>query len=275
VLGTRVYMESVIRLAAREFASLKAAIAAARAERRDPVVLEWGYDRSRPRTIEVAAVEWRLRPSAVTGTPVVEWTGEKVTRTLPYLPMDAPVASVARPKAYLIPPAWTDVIERLQIHGIAIERLEAPRTLDVEIYRVPDAKLRPAPNEGRATVDPGTIVSERVRHTFPAGTVRVSTDQPLGDLAVALLEPRGVDSFFQWGFFLGILQQTEYVETYIMAPTAERMLAEDPALKAEFEKKVAEDAEFAKNPRARVRWFYDRTPFPDDRYRRYPVARER
>jgi hypothetical protein len=206
---------------------------------------------------------------------VVEWTGGTETRTLPFLPMDRPVSSVARPRAYLVPPAWTDVIARLEVHGIRLERLAAASTREVEVYRVPEAKLATSVVEGRVMVTPGTLVTERRQQAFPAATVRVPTDQPLGDLAIALLEPAGVDSFFRWGFFHAILQQTEYIESYIMAPTAERMLAEDPALSAAFETALAADPALAKNPRARLRWFYERSPFMDERYRVYPVARER
>ena len=46
--------------------------------------------------------------------------------------------------------------------------------------------------------------------------VRVPTDQPLGDLAILLLEPAAPDSFFAWGFFNEILQPTEYVEGYVI-----------------------------------------------------------
>jgi hypothetical protein len=59
-----------------------------------------------------------------------------------------------------------------------------------------------------------------------------------------------------------------------MEPMAERMLAEDPELRGEFEKELAEDEDFAKSPRERLQWFYRRTPFFDDRWRLYPVARE-
>jgi hypothetical protein len=121
------------------------------------------------------------------------------------------------------------------------------------------------------TADP---VMERRRQRFPAGAVRVSLDQPLGLLAALLLEPASPDSFFQWGFFLEILQRTEYVESYVMAPTAERMLAADPELAAEFERALEVDEELAGDPRARLQWFYRRTPWFDERWNLYPVARE-
>ena len=105
-------------------------------------------------------------------------------------------------------------------------------------------KLASQPFEGRVTVAARFEV-ERRRETFAPGSVRVPTDQPLGDLVMLLLEPAAPDSFFSWGFFHEVLQPTEYVEAYVMEPMAERMLAEDPALKEAFEKKLREDPAFA------------------------------
>jgi hypothetical protein len=59
-----------------------------------------------------------------------------------------------------------------------------------------------------------------------------------------------------------------------MAPTAERMLAADPELAAEFERALEVDEELAGDPRARLQWFYRRTPWFDERWNLYPVARE-
>ena len=130
------------------------------------------------------------------------------------------------------------------------------------------------PFEGRYTLKT-SVKAENRQETFPPGSIRVPTSQPLGDLAVALLEPQSDDSFFAWGFFLEILQRTEYIEGYVMAPMAERMLADDPKLKAEFETKLRDDPKFSENPEARLRWFYERSPYHDDRYLLYPVGLER
>ena len=52
------------------------------------------------------------------------------------------------------------------------------------------------------------------------------------------------------------------------------MLKEDPDLAREFAARIAEDESFAGDARARLMWFYERTPFFDDRWRLYPVGRE-
>ena len=68
--------------------------------------------------------------------------------------------------------------------------------------------------------------------------------------------------------------RTEYIEGYVIAPLAERMLAADPKLKAAFEAKLKADPKFAADPQARLGWFYERTPYYDERFLLYPVGRE-
>jgi hypothetical protein len=117
-------------------------------------------------------------------------------------------------------------------------------------------------------------VAERRVESFPPGSARVPADQELGTLAMLLLEPASPDSFFAWGFFLEALQETEYIEGYVIEPLAERMLEEDAAVALAFEQRLASDPDFARDPAARRRFFYERTPYFDERHRLYPVGRE-
>jgi hypothetical protein len=165
------------------------------------------------------------------------------------------------------------VIARLRLHGIAMETLKTARTVEVEMVRLDGFKTA-APAEGRMNVTT-TGVSRFVRkELFPAGSIRISTDQPLGALATYLLEPESEDSFLSWGFFNEILSRVEYMEPYAIAPMAERMLETDPALNAEFKKRLKDDKDFASSPLRRLQFFYERSPFYDDRYLLYPVGRE-
>ena len=173
-----------------------------------------------------------------------------------------------------MPSYRTDIIERLKIHGVEMETLAAPKTVAVEMLRLDDPKVSPRTNEGHVPITVTQVTPERRDWTWPAGSVRVSTDQPLGDIVVLLLEPQSSESFFAWGLFPEVLNRVEYIEAYAIAPLAEKMLAADPALKAEFEAKLAADPAFAADGDARLSWFYERTPFYDGRYKLYPVARE-
>lgn len=274
VLGTYVWLESLLRHVGERGGELRAAVTEDRRRRPEPLPLTFIAPAERaPEPIGFRGVEQRSEPSKVSGAARTVWTGKPVQLEVPLVSPTTPGITVPRPKAYWIPPAWTEVIERLALHGVVLERTTAPREVEVEMYRLTEAVVDPTPTEGRVRVT-ATPVLERRREVFPAGSVRVATDQPLGDLAMMLLEPASPDSFFQWGFFLGVLQRTEYYEDYVMEPLAEQMLAQDPALRAEFEKKLGEDAAFAADPQARLRWFYPRTPYYDERYLLYPVARE-
>jgi hypothetical protein len=185
-----------------------------------------------------------------------------------------PTLTLNRPTAYWIPSYRTDIIERLKIHGVEMEMVEAPRTINLSMLRLVEPKLATRANEGHVQTSVKTVEVERRDWTFPTGSVRVPTDQPLGDIVVLLLEPQSSESFFAWGMFPEVMSRVEYIEAYAIAPLAEKMLAADPALKAEFEAKLAAEPAFAADPQARLAWFYERTPFYDDRYLLYPVGRE-
>jgi hypothetical protein len=176
-----------------------------------------------------------------------------------------------------VPASKPEVIDRLKLHGIRVESLAAPRTVEVEMLRLvdPQAVTPGQPFESRHLLKLAGVKSETRRESFPAGSVRVPTDQPLGDLAIMMLDPQGADSLFAWGFFHEILQRTEYIEGYVIAPLAERMLADNPALKAEFDAKLAAEPAYAADPAARLQWFYTRTKFADERFQLYPVGIER
>ncbi len=272
VLGAYVSLAACLRTLGEQGAALREATAADRAARPERIPLAWKAPQKAGAQLTIAGVAWRKSPSPVSGGTRVEWLGRPEAQTHAVLRNDTAAVEVTRPRAWWVPPAWGDVIERLALHGIDVERTSAPREVEVEMYRV-TAHTLGEPFEGHLPVVP-TLASERRRERFPAGSARVSTDQPLAELAALLLEPASPDSFFQWGFFLEVLSRTEYAEAYVMEPMGAAMLAEDPALRAEFERRLKDDPQFAASPAARLQWLYEHTPFADERHRLYPVARE-
>jgi murein tripeptide amidase MpaA len=274
VLGAYVFLEATLRVLGAEGAGLRAATARDRARRAAELPLDFGPPPAgaTPRREAYRGIEARVEDSPVSGGRRVVYTGRPVQAEVSVGAFQA-TSFATRPAAYWVPAAWPEVIERLSAHGIHSERLDAPREVEVEMLRVTQATVGPEPFEGRMPVA-ASFSAETRRERFAAGSVRVPTDQPLGDLAMALLEPASPDSFFRWGFFLEVLQPTEYVEAYVMEPTAERLLAADPALRAELERRVREDPALAK-PEDRLQWLYRRTPYFDERWRLYPVGREK
>ncbi|MFC7378454.1 M14 family metallopeptidase [Brevundimonas sp. GCM10030266] len=275
VLGTYVFLEQAMQLLAAEGADLRAAAAADSALRPTEIPANFQSDQQPTATRAFKGITYETYDSPASGRREIRWLGQPDPQVwqMPFY-SSHPTLTLRRPEAYWVPSYRTDIIERLRIHGVAMETLDAPRTVPVEMLRLQDPRLATRANEGHVQISVAQVTPERRDWTFPTGSVRVPTDQPLGTIVVLLLEPQSSESFFAWGMFPEVLSRVEYIEGYAIAPLAERMMAADPALKAEFEAKLASDATFAADGDARLQWFYERTPFYDDRYRLYPVARE-
>ena len=176
------------------------------------------------------------------------------------------------PEAYLVPAEWTAVIDRLAWHGVRTRRLREPAEVEISTVRFHDEKWSERPYEGH---HPMTFTCEPLVETrlFAAGSVLVPMDQPLARVAAHLLEPDGPDSMVQWGFFDPIFERVEYVESYVIEAMIPRLLEEHPGWADELEAAKAADPEFAADPRAIRNWFYERTPYHDQRVGIYPVGR--
>lgn len=272
VVGTYVFLEAALRLAGEGRAALRAAITQDRAARPTQAVLTWKPLDQPMYTIEgFKGMAFERYRSAASGRDEIRWLGKPRTQAMPVLGF-APDYTAQLPAAWWVPVTATKVIERLKLHGIAFEVLEAPRSMRLDRVRLIAPKLGGA-NEGHVPLT-AKFRHEPLEETFPAGSVRVASAQPLGLLAATLLEAESADSLLAWNFFPEILQRTEYIEAYVIAPLAEQMLSADPALKAEFEAKLKADPAFAADGDARLAWFYEKTPYYDSRYLLYPIGRE-
>jgi murein tripeptide amidase MpaA len=276
VLGTYVLLESAARVLAANHAALSAAMEIDRASRPERVTLAWkNNSAAEVKSEPFKAVRSESYESEVSGAITVRWTGDAVEEKVVRVRMDQPETTARSPRYYYIPAAWYPIAEMLERQGIEIERLADGVSLAAEVYRLPDAApdVENSPYEGRTRYVPGKLEVQRREVRLPADSFRVTTNQPLGTLAVLMLEPESPDSMFQWGYFAEILQRAEYFEAYVIEPMAQAMLQEDPTLRAAFEQRLTQDAAFAADPDARLRWFYNKTPFFDSRYRVYPVVR--
>ncbi|MGH9160047.1 MAG: M14 family metallopeptidase, partial [Vicinamibacteraceae bacterium] len=168
----------------------------------------------------------------------------------PSLTVDAPSGG------YIVPAAQAHRMrEKLELHGIELRTLRDPRPqARVETFRAEKTAFAPEPFEGHQRL---TLEGRWKRETrdIPAGSLFVPIAQPRARLVMALLEPQAPDSFAAWGELNSAFERTEYMEDYVAEEVARDMLTKDPALKAEFERKVADDPAFAKDPAARLQFF--------------------
>lgn len=275
VLGTYVLLEACLQVLSAHGTELQAAIGADEDARPAKLQMNWTTKDAPTAEVDFKGIAYEEYLSPVSGANEVRWLG--TPKLFPKLKVQLARSdvTVARPKAYYVPVTKPEVIDRLRAHGIALEELDEPKTVTVEMDRLVAPKAATEPFEGHYPLTISGVTRESRKETFPSGSVRVPTDQPLGDLAITLLEPESDESLLAWGFFYEILQRTEYIEGYAIEPLARQMLAADPKLKTEFEQKLKTDAAFARDSEARLRWFYERSPFSDERYLLYPVGIER
>jgi hypothetical protein len=251
--------------------------AIARAQSSDParrtfVLATRVSDRGVPFAWKGVATRWEA--SDITGGLVPRYSSTPWDTTVALYRETLPALNVRQPAGgYLVPQEWTEALSRMALHGIRTRTLARAWSDTVEMTRVTDRTLSPEPYEGRQTVRVLAAQTERQVRTFRPGDVWVPLDQRGGPLAVHLLEAQAPDGFLAWGFFSTIFQKKEYGGDYVVEPMARAMLARDPKLAADFRAKVEADTAFARNPQARVDWFYRRSPWNDPEQDLHPVAR--
>jgi dipeptidyl-peptidase 4 len=129
---------------------------------------------------------------------------------LSYYGLEEPVVSVRRPGIYLIKPGFEKAIENLQRHGLDVELLREDVDLKVEAYKVAKISKPERAFQGHR-IDTLGVTSSTAERRIPAETYVVKTAQPLGDLAVYLLEPQSEDGLAAWNFFdAGLEVGSEY-----------------------------------------------------------------
>jgi hypothetical protein len=276
VAGTYAMLRHTLAIAGAERGRLRALVAAADAHtasgafraRPFPLTFRVGPDSV---MIDFLGVAYDVIESDLTGGKWHRYGGRPVTWRIPYFHAQVPKTAVRLPEAYVIPPEWTEVIDRLWLHGVRLARTSRERTIEVDSYRFEDARWRNDPYEGR---HPVTLRAEpiRERRVIPSGSVVVDMNQPAARVAAHILEPAGPDSYVYWGFFDAVFEVKEYVESYVIEAMAREMLA-DSALARAFAEQQRTDPEFAADTGAIRRWFHRRTPYWDDRVGVYPVGR--
>lgn len=226
--------------------------------------------KSRP--YDLKGFEYHTEISDVSGDLRVTFGSEPLDLTVPMFDDFQITKAVAPPLYYVVPAEWHEVIEVLKAHGLELQTVEQPLSVEVESYRFADVRWAGGPFEGRQMP---TFNAQRVTETrtFQAGSVIVPLAQTGARIAINLLEPEAPDSLVRWGFFNATFEQKEYGEAYVVEKLAREMMAAEPALAEEFRARLESDPAFAANPGARLEFFYKRSPYWDQQMNLYPVGR--
>ncbi len=235
--------------------------------------IQWKLDSTKFEQVNFKGFEAEYRTSKVTGQTQLYFNQQqKFTRPVKFYDIYEPAAVVSRPAYYILPQAWHEVVERLQLNQVKMQRLEKDSVIEVESYFIGDFKTVKDPYEGRYLHNSTNVTSRINKLQYLKGDYLIPVNQEANRYIVETLEPAAPDSWFNWGFFDAILQQKEWFSAYVFDDVAEKLLEENAALKSEFERKKSEDPEFAKNSFAQLYFIYRNSSNFED-YKRYPVGR--
>ncbi len=279
VFATLSLLKAVIELAAEQSKTLKELNIFADeftkqhyVKQRNPYPLSFGIDMNHYVDFEFKGYKAVFDSNWITGKPIIKYTHEKENFITKFYNKPLVKDSVYLPEYYLIPREWGFIVPILKLHGIKVDTMITGTIVKVEKYKFKDVKFPDFPYEGRfSPVFKYDVI--RNEEKIPAGTFVVSTNQRNAGLIAHLFEPKARDSFLKWGFFNIIFERKEYFEPYSMASIAEKMASENSELKSEFLKKLETDEKFRNNAWQRLNFFYERSPYYDQKHNLYPVMR--
>jgi hypothetical protein len=120
------------------------------------------------------------------------------------------------PAAYIIAEPTPQVLSNLTSHGVRFQRTGAPRSMNLESFRMDSTRIAAQQSEGHRERTVFGAWQAAAPVDVPATAVVVPMDQPLARLVFTLLEPRSDDGLVTWNFFdrgidagrgVGILRQ--------------------------------------------------------------------
>jgi hypothetical protein len=235
--------------------------------------IHWVMDEENTATFRFKGYEACYKPSVLGDYARLYYDRTKPwERDITYYNRFTPDVTVPAPQAYIVPQAWREAIERLELNGVQLERVSEDRMQDVAYYHIVSVASRPSAYEGHMFHDAVQLEKRRSQVLVRAGDVVVSLDQDKARYVVETLEPQAHDSFFRWGFFNSVLEKKEAYSDYVFEDEAERLLAEEPALAAQFAEWKSANPSLLSNQEAVLDFiFANCAKYREPEWRRYPV----
>ncbi len=121
----------------------------------------------------------------------------EIVRGVEHLTKPVGTKEAALPRGYLIPAELSALVEKLRIHNVQVQVLDAPMKVVGQEF-VADRLLKTRRGGYEMTSLEGGFFDESARE-LPAGTFLVDMAQPMANAAFYYLEPQATDGFVGWG----------------------------------------------------------------------------
>ena len=177
------------------------------------------------------------------------------------------------PEYYILPQAYTEIIERLDLAGITYVPLKNDSLINVTVDYIDEFTSPPSPYNGHYFHNEVSTHSENQQITYYKGDLLIPVRQENIKYILEMMEPKASDSFFRWNFFDNILDQREYFSSYGFEENALKYLEEHPEFKKQFQEKQRTDSAFAKDHRAQMAYIYNNSEWFEKTWKRYPVGK--
>ncbi len=236
--------------------------------------LTWKVDTTKTDNITFLGYESGDKKSDVTGMDRMFYDRSKpYTKRVKYFNYFFGDKEVQKPKAYIIPQGWHEVIDLLKLNSVTMQRLNKDSLIEVDAYRIEDYKTSPRAYEKHYRHSDTKVSSGKQIIQFLKGDYIIYTGQRADRFLVEVLEPTGDDSYFAWNFFDAILQQKEGYSNYRWEDVAAEYLQQQPGLRQQMEEKKKADSKFAASASAQLDFVYKNSPYYEPAHLRYPVYR--
>ena len=276
VWGTYELLRSMISLTDQDSEQIRELRNAANKSFREKKLYQFNYvpDSTKYTKIRFKGFEGEMLASEVTGADRLKYNREKpFTREVDYYNFYKPGKEVKIPSAYILPQAWWEVRELLELNGVEMIAFEKDSVLEAEVYRIETFQTRESAYEGHYPHFDTKVSSSTKNVVVRQGDFLIPTDQPAIRYLLETLEPEAVDSFFNWNFFDSILQQKEHFSPYVFEELALELLDENPELREAFENRKDSLADFRNNWYAQLYLIYKQSKHYEPAHLRYPVFR--
>ena len=235
---------------------------------------QFKLDQSKFEMIDFLGYEFGYKPSEVSGFSRLYYDRTKPkTISLKYYNHYIPTDSVEMPQAYVIPYAYKEVLERVDLNNIKYNTIVEDTVMLCKVSYIVDYNTVKEPYEGHYLHSQVKTKDTMMKVTLRAGDRLIRVNSRNSAFLAATLEPKSPDSYFCWNFFDGILQQKEGYSAYVFEDKAAEILKANPELRKKLELKRKSDSAFAKDGGAQLDFVYKNSVYYEPTHKRYPVVR--
>lgn len=236
--------------------------------------LNWALDSTTFDTVPLKGYAAVYKTSEVTGKDRLFYDhSQPYEKHIRYYNHYLPIDSAKIPMYYILPQAWSAIVEQLSYNQFTFYSLASDQVLSIESYQIVDYSTTSSPYEGHylhSNIKTRSINHERL---FRKGDLVIPVRNDQLRFLMETLEPRAVDSYFAWNYFDAILQQKEWFSAYVFEDEAAEILRNDTQLKADFEALKANDSTFAASSFAQLYYLYKKSPNYEQSFNLFPIAK--